>query len=633
MQPIEAVSVTEVQALNKLREVLHKSSAEWSCPGQKRSVMAVLNGTADVVSIMATGSGKTMLVLLPVLLEPHLITVVIVPLKALLMDYSRRLDNFGISYELYTTSHHTSKPLQGSTNLILLTIEQARKRAFKEAITQLHRTHVVKRFVFDEVHFALTASDYRTSFKYMNELRAILPVQFVLMSGTVAPHSMDALRHSFALTENAIEIRTKTVRPELQYILEPPVTSVAHVVKRVVMHVEAYTVQFGPDDRGLIYAETKNMIAALEKATTLVRYEGGDTMTDAQRDAGFKSWIRGDCRWMACTSAFGAGLDWASVRVVLFAGTPIRLGDMVQESDRAGRDKKHAIALIIPFKTPPQLSKLPITLHTGEREMNAIIYKTNTGRTSCLRHGFTSFYDGLGTTCTDLPHAERCSRCEPIHPASSPILSSRCYVYKPPLIPSHLSIPKRHISQVETSNVFEAAHQLSKKHKAEREAHVIKAATTLEDALRQYDKTCIICEWSSTTSCGLPLPQCPNWKEGRWSDYKAWKPTVQWKKHTESTAEAPNVCWKCGVPQISDNIHGTFAKNTNSCRYEDKIVPLAFQIWNDEDERKEAEKRFGKKWSNIEAYTQWLTEISKPPLTCAAELYIWWVYVGLKEYK
>ena len=97
MQPIEAVSVTEVQALNKLREVLHKSSAEWSCPGQKRSVMAVLNGTADVVSIMATGSGKTMLVLLPVLLEPHLITVVIVPLKALLMDYSRRLDNFGIS--------------------------------------------------------------------------------------------------------------------------------------------------------------------------------------------------------------------------------------------------------------------------------------------------------------------------------------------------------------------------------------------------------------------------------------------------------------------------------------------------------------------------------------------------------
>lgn len=610
--------ITENQALLKLQEVLRNPLAQWSCEAQKRSVMAVLNEKQDVVSILATGSGKTMQIILPALLQPQQVNVVILPLKALDTDLKRRLNDLGIGYESWSTPTNNPKPLLGIHNIILLTVEQARKSAFKEAIAVLNHTHTVKRFIFDEVHYTFTANHYRDSFTYMDELRSTLPVQFVLMSGTVAPHSMITLQKTFHLTAETIKIRTKTVRPEIQYVLDPSFFSNKDIAKRVGKHIEAYTAQFQSADRGLIYVETKKMLQLLKDELSVPGYEGGNGMTDKERHETYASWIAGTSKWMACTSAFGAGLDWPSVRVVMFAGTPRRLGDTIQAADRGGRNKRHAIALIIPHTSPAPVDQSISTIHTGDDELHALIYKASSGREGCLRYGLSKFNDGMGTACTDLPRAELCSRCQPMRPSEPSTLSDRQYTYRPPMITVLPGGPKRSIATGEDIT-FEEAQKSSKKRKADRTEHTRIKVDELKQALDHLQSICVRCNWTRPSDCGRSLNKCPEWRLPEWIDYKGWKKTITYKQYNTSTEEQPNICFLCGVPQIG-GLHGDFGKR---CAYPDKIVPTAFLVWHDAEKRGEAEAYFEVKWKDRTAFTKWLTETKEAPLLNSAELFMW----------
>ncbi|KAJ3533285.1 hypothetical protein NM688_g7305 [Phlebia brevispora] len=303
----------EAKALAAMQEVLQLPNVTWTCEGQRRAAQAVLEAKHDVVATLATGSGKTMLVILPAVLESRSVTVVVVPLKALMSDYQRRLQEMHISFEEWSVYSQNTRALRGDTNLVLVTIEQARKPSFKAALSELHMRRPVRRIVFDEAHYALTASDYRTSFRYIDELR-ILPVQFVLMSGTIPPTSMPALHAAFQLTSGTIEVRTKTLRPEIQYVLEPALDDNQAIACRVCKLMQCYTEQFQSHDRGLIYVETKEMLDILQQqCPQLLRYEGGQTMSNESRADAYRAWIQGTCSWMACTIAFCAGIDWKSL--------------------------------------------------------------------------------------------------------------------------------------------------------------------------------------------------------------------------------------------------------------------------------------------------------------------------------
>ena len=243
----------ERTALTHLRTVLKNPRALWTCEGQRLSVVAVLQARADVLSILATGTGKTMQVIIPVLMEPRQTTVVILPLKALVTDYQRRLDAMDIRYQVWQTYSNNPHAVRTDVNLILVTIEQAQKAVFKEELVKAHRSQPIKRFVFDEAHTALLAETYRQSMRHIDELRHMLPVQFVLMSGTIPPNAVAAVRDRFGIMPNAVEIRTTSVRPELQYMLEPPLRQWGNepIALRAQLLMEHYTAEFQPEDRGL----------------------------------------------------------------------------------------------------------------------------------------------------------------------------------------------------------------------------------------------------------------------------------------------------------------------------------------------------------------------------------------------
>ncbi|PIA12522.1 hypothetical protein COEREDRAFT_27961, partial [Coemansia reversa NRRL 1564] len=52
----------------------------------------------------------------------------------------------------------------------------------------------------------------------------------------------------------------------------------------------------------------------------------------------------GNCKFAVCTNALGAGVNFSHIRAVLHFGATDSLLSYAQETGRAGRDGKHALA-------------------------------------------------------------------------------------------------------------------------------------------------------------------------------------------------------------------------------------------------------------------------------------------------
>ena len=105
-----------------------------------------------------------------------------------------------------------------------------------------------------------------------------------------------------------------------------------------------------PDQAGLIYVRTRR---TAEKLTQWLRPQG---FSVAAYHAGLASkarrrieaeWIKGNCQFVVCTSAFGMGINHPRVRWVCHYHAPSTLSEYVQEIGRGGRDGKPADALTL----------------------------------------------------------------------------------------------------------------------------------------------------------------------------------------------------------------------------------------------------------------------------------------------
>jgi hypothetical protein len=144
--------------LTKLRDFRKEPRAQFTCPEQAQALEAVLARSEHVFLVGPTGMGKTTVFLIPAIEHPHHVTIVLIPLSALRVDFSRRCQKLGIACSEWTPAR------QLETTIVMVSPEHAAMQAFLRWATNLKLRKLLLRLVYDEVHLCKMHEDFRLCF-------------------------------------------------------------------------------------------------------------------------------------------------------------------------------------------------------------------------------------------------------------------------------------------------------------------------------------------------------------------------------------------------------------------------------------------------------------------------------------
>lgn len=603
---------TRHNALTAMRQCLGLPHADWTCDEQRDAMVAVLERKTDVMALIKTGGGKSMLAIVPAVMAPQETTVVVLPLQSLMTDYKKKLDRMNVLYEAYE-----GDSLAGIYNLILVSADMAKFDRWRQAIQILHQKRPVVRVCMDECQFSFTANDFRWhALNNLFELRFEKDIQLVLLSGTVPGDSEDYLKTAFGLLRDTKVFRTDTNRPEIKYILEPP-RDPKENARRLFALIKSESITFSPRDRGLIFVGYLDDGKTIAEVLNLDFYTGDESVTREERVAMMKRWWQGgDHNFMVCTSSFSAGNDYSHVRLIIHFGNPREMIGYIQESSRAGRDHQAAISYILLAKlySVPSRPELPAgeVDHRGVIAIHDWFHGTNKSR--CLRHVITSFCDRKGTFCRDDPKSQLCSICD----------SNTSYFSGARI---EMSPSKRTADTLGPINFGEAFHDV-KRRLCNTRKQQNELVETLLSALQKFDGRCPLC-YVVINSAGTYAPrmmhditQCPCLTSPTLpinvSQYLTWRRRIEYKEGLHR-----KLCFFCHVPQLDPRLHGDFVPGGKNCIFPDVIIPTIIGVYYTQW-RQHAQRALGVEWNTLDQFLLWL--IGKPAMGSPSNvvaLFIW----------
>lgn len=320
--------------------------------GQQRMVRAQLDGR-DVLAVMPTGHGKSVVFWLPALVSGRT-TIVVIPLLALADDQLDELAQRGIAARKYDSTVSTGDKsalladLTGSPKadkplLLYVTPESFQAPAFLAAIDAAVAAGAVGAFVVDEVHTMVEwGADFRPDFLKLSVMRARWPrVPIAAFTATADRAQRQAIARTLGLADDRENAQLPFNRPNITPVFLPPdADPLTDMAMRMTQHAARND---GALPSTIAYCSTQKdcercaaTFALLLPAASPAFYHGG--MDQPDKDAAARRWKAGDCRVLFATTAFGMGVNKRDVRIVFQVQPPRSVHDVMQMSGRAGRD-------------------------------------------------------------------------------------------------------------------------------------------------------------------------------------------------------------------------------------------------------------------------------------------------------
>jgi superfamily II DNA helicase RecQ len=322
---------------------------EWRSPEQERAITTVLSGAEQVVAILPTGAGKSMLFLLPCTLPGAGVTIVIVPLVSLRADLLRRIGKLGIEHLVWAEGEQRDAPL------VLVSTEAACTKAFLTYAQRLVTAQALDRIVIDECHLTITAADYRESMVNVALIRQVR-TQFVYLTATLPPSMQPAFERQNYLHQPKV-IRESSNRPNLFYMVATASDDSPFLEAAALEAQESWatvsTNEVWPHNevdqhlaKALIYVQRRAQADELANLLNCSAYTAGSG-TAEEKAMIIRNWLTSNVPFLVATTALGAGFDYPYIRMVLHVDEPTSLVDFAQASGRAGRDGQVAFATVL----------------------------------------------------------------------------------------------------------------------------------------------------------------------------------------------------------------------------------------------------------------------------------------------
>ncbi|KFZ22817.1 hypothetical protein V502_02704, partial [Pseudogymnoascus sp. VKM F-4520 (FW-2644)] len=334
---------------------------------QKRAITAIFQGKSPMLVVMGTGSGKSLLFMLPAFCIQGGTTIVVVPLQSLQTDMKDRCDKCGITSVIWQ-SGKTIEP----ASIVFVTPESVLRKGFRDFIRLLRDTHRLDRFFIDECQTVLASSaTFRPMMRHLGEL-VRTGAQVVFSTATLRPRHEEKFCQSMNIIGPGVfKVREATTRPYIQYQIRTykrtgggkadnsairavvglveqlkikyPAPAKIIVYSQEIKEAEKLSEALGTmlyhakvDDKIIVYSqEIKEAEKLSEALGTMLYYAKVDDQSG--KDKRLSEWKSGneESRVVVASNALGLGIDTEDTRAVVHAGMPRDLANYVQESGRA----------------------------------------------------------------------------------------------------------------------------------------------------------------------------------------------------------------------------------------------------------------------------------------------------------
>jgi ATP-dependent DNA helicase RecQ len=319
----------------RAREALHRvfGFAEFR-PGQEEILDAVFSGQ-DVMAIMPTGSGKSLLFQLPAILGEGL-TVVVSPLIALMRDQVAQMREYGVAAAALNSAAdgpERAAIYEGLERGRLRLLYVSPERLLRDDTLELLHRYRIDLLAIDEAHcVSQWGHDFRPEYIRLKEAAQALgrPRTIAVTATADAPTRLDIEERLF-FREPRVFVRSFD-RPNLFLAMRPKADATRQLWDGLQRH---------RGESGVVYCGSRRRTEELAqefsaRGRRALPYHAG--LDAGARAANQDAFLQEDGVVMCATVAFGMGVDKPDVRFVFHADMPSSIESYYQEIGRAGRD-------------------------------------------------------------------------------------------------------------------------------------------------------------------------------------------------------------------------------------------------------------------------------------------------------
>ena len=339
-------------------------------PLQEDIINAVLEGK-DTLALLPTGGGKSVCFQVPALAKDGL-CLVISPLIALMKDQVQNLKNKGIpALSVYSGMPflEVKKTLQnaahGNYKFLYVSPERLETNLFLEYLPAMN----INLIAVDEAHcISQWGYDFRPSYARITRLREYLPsIPILALTASATATVQEDICEKLDFSKNQQRFQQSFERANLSYSVFNA-ASKQNKLLEILNNVKGSAIVYCKSRR-----HTKDVadLLLMNKINASYYHAG---LGNEERNKRQEDWINNNTRVMACTNAFGMGIDKPNVRVVVHYDVPDCLENYYQEAGRAGRDGKRAYAVLLYNDRELQDLQLQSSIRYPEKEEIKTVY-------------------------------------------------------------------------------------------------------------------------------------------------------------------------------------------------------------------------------------------------------------------